>query len=58
MQKAANELFRRQRATLQLLSGRLFIGESEVAVFEFAQPVVADGDAKDVRSEVFESLLA
>ena|SRR5450432_392254 len=58
LQEAADELFRRQRASLNLISGRLLVGESDLAIFECAQPVVAEGDAKDVRGEVFASLLA
>ena len=37
-----------------LISGGLFVSESDVAVFELAQAVVAEGDAKDVRSEILE----
>ena len=57
MEEAADELRSRDRTALNLSSGGVFIGESEVAVLELAQPVVAEGDAKDVRSEIFASLL-
>ena len=58
LEEAADELFRGDGAVLELVSGRVFIGESDIAIFEFAQTVVADGDAKDVRGEILEGLLA
>ena len=58
LQEAADELRGRHRAVLDLRSGRVFIGESDVTIFELAQAVVAEGDAKDVRSEILEGPLA
>ena len=56
LQEAADELVRAHGAVLELLSGGLFIGESDVALFQFTQTVVAEGDAEDVRGEILESL--
>ena len=42
----------------ELISGRLFISESDVAVFQCTEAVVAEGHAKDVRGEILEGLLA
>jgi hypothetical protein len=58
LEEAADKLFNRQRAALNLIGGRLFVGESDVAILELAQTVVADSDAKDVRGEIFEGLFA
>ena len=58
LEEAADELLGRDRATLKLIGGRLFIGEDELAISELPQTVVADRDAKDVRSEILEGLSA
>ena len=58
LEEAANELCSSDGAVLELLAGGFFKSESDVAVLQFAQAVVADGDAKDVRGEILESLLA
>ena len=47
---------RAECAVAKLVSGGLFVSESNLTIFQFAQPVVADGDAKDVRSEILEGL--
>src|SRR5262245_17332009 len=36
------------------ISGRILVGKSHLAILEGEDPAIADGDAKDVRSEVFE----
>jgi hypothetical protein len=41
-----------------LIRGGVLVGESDLAVFECEDAAIADGDAKDVRSEVFEGGLA
>src|SRR6202035_1984685 len=41
---------------LELVSGRLFVRESYLAVFQFTQAVIADGDAEDVRGEILKGL--
>src|SRR5215217_2174402 len=57
LEEATDELFRRDGATLELVSGRLFVSESDMAIMQLAQAVVTDSDAKDVRGEIFEGLL-
>jgi len=52
LQEAADELFSGDRTTLNLIGGRFFISESEVAVLQFEEAIVADGDAKDVRRKM------
>src|SRR5229473_4676947 len=58
LEEATDELCGRHTAVLDLLSGRVFIEESDVAIIQLAQAVVADSDAKDVRGEILEGLLA
>src|SRR5215475_2415421 len=36
------------------ISGRILVGKSDLAILEGEDAAIADGDAKDVRSEVFE----
>ncbi len=57
MQEATNELFGSDGATLELVRGRLFVSESDLTILQLAQAVIAEGHAKDVRGEIFESLL-
>lgn len=54
LEEAADELLSRQGATLNLIGGGFFVSESDFAVIELAEAVVAEGDAKDVRSEILE----
>ena len=56
LEEATDELLSRDRAALNVIGGRLFIGESDVAVLQLTEAVVADSDAKDVGGEVLESL--
>jgi hypothetical protein len=58
LEETTNELFGRDGATLKLVGGRLFVREGDEPIFQFAQAVVAEGDAKDVRGEILEGLLA
>ena len=57
LQEAADELSGRDSAVFELVSGRLFVSESDVAVCQLGEAVVADGNAKDIRGEILESLL-
>src|SRR5882672_7238554 len=41
---------------LDLVSGRLLVRESDLAIMQLAQAVVTEGDAKDVGGEILESL--
>ena len=58
LEKATDELFGGDGAMLELISGRLFVRESDLAIMEVAEAVVTDGHAKDVRGEILEGLLA
>ena len=56
LEKAADELLSTECRVLEFVSGGLFIGESDVPIFQLTDAVVADSDAKDVRGEILESL--
>ena len=43
---------------LDLVSGRLLVRESDLAIMEVAEAVVAKGHAKDVRGEILKGLSA
>jgi hypothetical protein len=58
LEEAADELEGGDSAVLKLVSGGLFVRESDAALFQFTQAAVTEGDAKDVRSEILESLRA
>ena len=58
LEEATNELFGGHGGVPELVSGRFFVGESDVAVLQLAEAVVTDGDAKDIRGEILESLRA
>src|SRR5712691_2934171 len=58
LQEATNELCGSNGAALELLSGRLFVGESNLTVLQLFEAPVRDSDAKDVRSEILEGCLA
>ena len=46
MEKATDELFGGEGAMLELVSGRLFVSESNVAIFQLAEAVVTEGHRK------------
>lgn len=58
LKEAADKLFGRYGRESGLIGGRILVGESDLAIFEGEDAAIADGDAKDVRSEVFEGGLA
>lgn len=58
LQETTDELGGGDGAALELVGGRFLVGESDLAIFQFAEAVVTDGDAKDVRSEILEGLFA
>src|SRR5437870_97435 len=58
LEEAADELLSGDGAVLELIGGGLFVSESDGAVFQLAQAVVAEGHAKDVRGEILEGLFA
>lgn len=58
LEEATDELFGGDGAMLELISGRFFVGESDLAIMEVAEAVVAEGHTKDVGGEVLKSLLA
>lgn len=58
LEEAADKLLSRDGATLKLIRGGILEGESDAAVFQREDPVITNGDAKDVRGEIFESRIA
>ena len=56
LEEAADELLGAECAVAKLVSGRLFVDERDVPIFQVAQAVVADGHAKDVRGEILKGL--
>jgi len=58
LQEATDELLGAECAVAELVSGRLFVRESDLAIMQLAKTVVTEGDAKDVRGEILESLCA
>ncbi len=58
LEEATNELFGGDGAVFELVSGGVFIRESDLAIMQAAEAVVTDGHAKDVRGEVFEGFVA
>jgi hypothetical protein len=58
LKEAADKLLGGNGQESGLISGRTLVGKSHLAILEGEDPAVADGDAKDVRSEVFEGGLA
>ena len=58
LEEATDELLGGEGAVLELVSGGVFVGESDLAMMQAAEAVVGDSDAKDVRSEILEGLLA
>jgi hypothetical protein len=58
LKEAANKLLGGNGRESGLISGRILVGESDLAILEGEDAAIADGDAKDVRSKVFEGGLA
>lgn len=56
LEEATDELFGGESATLELISGRFFVRESDRALLQLKDAVIAESHAKDVRSEILESL--
>ncbi|MEK6283806.1 MAG: hypothetical protein AABN95_25905 [Acidobacteriota bacterium] len=56
LEEAADELLGGDGATLELISGGVFVRESDLAIMEVAEAVVTEGHAKDVRGEILEGL--
>ena len=54
LKEAADKLLGGNGRESGLISGRILVGKSHLAILEGEDPAIADGDAKDVRSEVFE----
>ena len=48
LEEATDELLGRDGATLELISGRLFVRESDLAIMEVVEAVIAEGHPKDV----------
>ena len=58
LEEATDELLGGEGAALELVSRRLFVSESELALLQWTEAVVADSDAKDVRGEILKGWLA
>ena len=58
LEEATNELFGSEGATLELVSGRLFVSEGDLTIMQLAEAVVTEGHAKDVRGKILEGLQA
>ena len=58
LEEAPDELFSVEGATLELVSGRVLVSESDLAIMKVAEAVVTEGHAKDVRRKILEGLLA
>jgi hypothetical protein len=58
LEEATDELLGGHGGVLELVSGRLFVSESDLAIMKGAEAVVTEGHAKDVRGEILEGLLA
>src|SRR5438445_11456073 len=56
LEEATNELLGGEGTRLELVSGRLFVSESNVAIFQLAEAVVTEGHAKDVRGKIAEGM--
>jgi len=55
LEEATDELLGGEGATPGLVSGGLFVSESDLAIMEAAEAAVTEGHAKDVRGEILES---
>src|SRR5215813_3938534 len=58
LKEAADKLLGGNGRESGLSSGRILVGKSDLAILEGEDAAIADGAAKDVRSEVFEGGLA
>jgi hypothetical protein len=58
LEETTDELLSGEGATLELVSGRLFVRESDCALVQRTETVVTDSDAKDVGGEILEGLQA
>jgi hypothetical protein len=58
LKEAADKLFGGDGRESGPICGRVLVGECDLAIFEREDAAIADGNAKDVRSEVFEGGLA
>jgi len=56
LEETTDELFSAEGATLELVSGRLFIRAAAVALMKVVETVVTNRDAADVRGEILEGL--
>jgi hypothetical protein len=54
LEETTNKLLSRESREFDLIGSRILEGESDLTVGEREDAVVGDGDAKDVRGEIFE----
>ena len=55
LKKTTDELFGWDGREFDLIGGRLLVRESDLSIFELEDALVADGNAKEVRGQIFES---
>lgn len=55
LKESADELFGRDGREFDLIGRRFLVRESDPSLLEFEDALVADGNAKDVRGQIFES---
>lgn len=58
VEEAADELLGRQGGGLLFLGLPILVAKSDLAILEFEDPAVAEGDAEDVGGEIFQGGLA
>ena len=58
LKKPTNKLFGREGTEFDLIGGRFLILESDVAILQLEDVLMADGHAKDIRGKISEGLLA
>jgi len=58
LEKATKKLFGRDRAGVDLIGGRFLVLKRDLALVQLENPVMADGHAKDVRSQISQGVLA
>jgi hypothetical protein len=54
LKKAADKFLSAEGREFELISGRILVGESNLAILEGEDAAIGDGGAKEVRSGIFE----
>jgi hypothetical protein len=53
LEETTDKLFGRDGREFDLLGGRILVRESDLTILELENAAIADGDAKDVRGQIF-----